>query len=144
MNWWCLSAIFFYISLGENVSIHEHRNEWFDFSGALTFGWIIPASVFLLVFGISYLKFLIQLPPRSCNGFIIAGVIYVRGALGIEIPLGLWVDATHSQGNLGYALIDSIGESMEVLGTSLFAVALLRHLLERSAGTATDHARAPV
>lgn len=131
-NWWCLAAIFFYISLDESISIHEHMNEWFDFKGALTFGWIIPASGLLLVFGISYLKFLIHLPPRSRNGFILAGSIYVGGALGIEIPLGLWVTNTGSDDNLGYALIDSIGESMEVLGTSLFAVALLRHLIERT------------
>ena len=132
VNWWCLSAIFFYISLDESISIHEHMNEWFDFKGALTFGWIIPASGLLLIFGISYLKFLIHLPPRSRIGFILAGSIYVGGALGIEIPLGLWVTNTGSDDNLGYALIDSIGESMEVLGTSLFAVALLRHLIERT------------
>ena len=130
-NWWCLSAMFFYISLDESISIHEHMNEWFDFKGALTFGWIIPASIFLLVFGISYLKFLIHLPRTTRIGFIISGCIYVGGALGVEIPLGMWVTATGSDDNLGYALIDSIGESMEVLGTSLFAVSLLRHLLER-------------
>lgn len=131
-NWWCLAAIFFYISLDESISIHEHMNEWFDFKGALTFGWIIPASGLLLVFGISYLKFLIHLPRATRIGFILAGSIYVGGALGIEIPLGLWVTNTGSDDNLGYALIDCIGESMEVLGTSLFAVALLRHLIERT------------
>ena len=132
LNWWCLSAVFFYISLDESISIHEHMNEWFDFKGALTFGWIIPAAVFLLVFGLSYVKFLIHLPRTTRIGFLIAGSIYVSGALGIEIPLGMWVTNTGSDDNLGYALIDSVGESMEVLGTSFFVVALLRHLIERT------------
>ena len=132
-NWWCLSAMFFYISLDESISIHEHMNEWFDFKGALTFGWIIPASIFLLVFGLSYVKFLIHLPRATRSGFIISGCIYVGGALGVEIPLGMWVTNTGSDDNLGYALIDSIGESMEVLGTSLFSVTLLRHLIDHAA-----------
>lgn len=101
VNWWCLSAIFFYILLDESVSIHGHRNEWFDFSGALTFGWIIPASIFLLVFGVSYLKFLIHLPAATHKGFIVAGIIYVSGALRIAVPLGLWVTATGKEDNLG-------------------------------------------
>jgi hypothetical protein len=68
--------------------------------------------------------------------FIVAGLVYVGGALGMEVPLGLWA-ARHGEDNLGYVLIDFVEEVMEMSGAALFLLSLLRHLaaLQRGAET---------
>jgi len=127
-HWFVLGAAFLYISLDEVVTIHEKMNGWFDMDGALYYGWIIPAGTFVLVMGLSYLPFLKHLPARTRRRFIVAGCLYVGGALLMEIPLGLWRDSAGTSANLGYALIDFVEETMEMLGICLFITALVDHL----------------
>jgi hypothetical protein len=59
--------------------------------------------------------------------FLIAGAIYVGGALGMELPLGWWTERAGSD-NLVYALIDGVEETMELSGTTLFLLALVEYL----------------
>jgi hypothetical protein len=126
-HWWLLSALFLYISLDETAGIHEQANQWFDLSGAFYFGWVIPAAILVGLLGIAYLRFLAALPPRSRRGFVVAGLFYVGGALGVELVLGWWTDRIGDQ-NFGYAAIDWVEESMEMIGVTLFLLCLLEHL----------------
>ena len=127
-HWAGLSAAFFFISLDESITIHEEMHGVVDGGGgAFYFNWIIPASGILLLGGLAYLRFLKHLPARSRRDFMIAGSIFVGGALLMEIPLGLWTDANGSS-NMGYVLIDAVEETMEMVGSALFIVALIRHL----------------
>jgi len=128
-QWAVLAVVFAYMSLDETAQIHERLNSVHALSGlrgVFYFGWIIPASVLVLVAGVAYLPFVFRLPKPSRTSFIVAGVIYVGGALVMEMPLGAWA-TRHGENNLGYALIDAVEESMEMAGASLFLVALLRH-----------------
>ena len=126
-HWCSLGAIFAYISLDEFTTIHERANSWFDLGGVFYFGWVIPAFFIVGTIGLSYLGFLRALPVGSRVRFVIAGALYVGGALFVELGLGYWTDLEGSN-NVGYALIDLLEESMEMSGASLFLVALLRHL----------------
>ena len=45
----------------------------------------------------------------------------------MELPLGYWTER-HGNDNLVYALIDLVEESLELLGVSLFLVALVEYL----------------
>ena len=126
-HWWCLAAAFWSISLDEFVSFHEAMSLWFNFGGVLYFGWVIPAAGAVAVFGLCYIRFLAALPAVSRHGFVLAGAVYVTGALGMELPLGYWTDMAGSH-NFVYALIDLVEEGLELLGTSLFLLALVRHL----------------
>jgi hypothetical protein len=117
------------MSLDETAQIHERLNSLHVLShlrGVFYFGWIIPASVIVLLVGAAYLPFVFHLPKATRVRFIVAGVIYVGGALVMEMPLGAWA-TKHGEDNLGYALIDAVEETMEMVGASLFLVALLRH-----------------
>lgn len=128
-QWAVLAAVFGYMSLDETAQIHERLNSLHALSGlrgVFYFGWIIPASVVVLLVGVAYLPFVFHLPTASRRRFIVAGVIYVGGALVMEMPLGAWA-TRHGEDNLGYALIDAVEETMEMVGASLFLVALLRH-----------------
>jgi hypothetical protein len=37
-HWWVLALVFFYISLDESATIHEHANAWFRLPGIFYFG----------------------------------------------------------------------------------------------------------
>ncbi len=131
VRWWVLAAAFLYISMDETVSLHESASTWFDFGGFLYYGWVIPASVIVAIMGVSYLPFLAHLPHRTRWQFVLAGAIYVGGAIGVEFPLGYWTDLTNSK-NLIYGLIDLVQESMEILGITLFLCALSEILAGQS------------
>ena len=128
-QWAVLAGVFGYMSLDETAQLHERLNSLHVLSnlrGVFYFGWIIPASVIVLLVGVAYLPFVFHLPKGTRARFIVAGAIYVGGALVMEMPLGAWA-TRHGEDNLGYALIDAVEETMEMVGASLFLVALLRH-----------------
>jgi len=124
--WSLLSAVFGYLSIDEAVGLHEQLNEVVHLGGPFYFGWIIPAGAAVLLVGAAYLRFLRALPAETRRRFLVAGALYVGGALLMEIPLGLWTEA-RGDGGLGYALIDFAEESLEMTGATLFLLALLRH-----------------
>lgn len=126
-HWFVLALVFFYISLDEAVSIHEAWGGWTDAGGVLYFDWVIPGSILVLILCASYFQFLRALPRRTAAGFVLAGAITVGGAMGIELWLSWWTES-HGSSNLGYALIDFIEESMEILGLSMFIAVLFEEL----------------
>lgn len=122
-HWRTLALIFVYISLDESVEIHEMLNSIYHTSGFFYFGWVIPFGALVVVLGFSYWKFVMQLPQQTRKRFILAGGLYVGGALGVELPLGYWTDL-HGDENLTYGMLDWVEESMEIVGMSVFAWAL--------------------
>lgn len=127
LHWWFLALAFAYISLDEFVEIHEYASNWFDFGGVLFYGWVIPAGIIVFILGILYLRFLRDLPQATRSRFILAGSVYVGGALGVELGLGYWT-SVHGNENLGYTLIDWVEESMEIVGIGLFLYALVEYM----------------
>lgn len=134
-HWWALAGVFAYISLDESVGLHEHLGGLLSLGGVLFFTWVVPAAVLVLLGGIAFLPFLTRLPPRRREQFILAGVLYVSGALVMELPLGWWTEQ-HGNDNLVYALIDHVEEALELVGASLFLAALVEELGERVVLTA--------
>jgi hypothetical protein len=128
-RWRALSVGFLYIALDELLGIHEAAGGLVDLDHLIHFDWIVPASFLLLALGVFFLPFLRHLPPPMRNRFLLAGAIYVGGAVGMELPLGWWT-ARHGAHNLGYALIDAVEESLEMIGLNLFLLALLDHLAD--------------
>ncbi len=126
-HWWGLAAGFAYISLDEVVQIHEFAGVWLDLDGVLYFSWVLPAGVLLLLLGVAYFRFVLSLPQVTRGRFVIAGGIYVGGAVLMELPLGMWTEQ-HGQQNFGYAAIDAIEESLELIGIRFFLLALLDYL----------------
>ena len=129
-HWWGLAAAFLYLSMDESVGLHEHLSDWVHLHGVLYFSWVVPAGVAVLALALAYLPFLAHLPVRPRRQFLVAGALYVTGALGMELPLGYWTEL-HGNDNLVYALIDLVEESLELLGASLFLAALVEYLEAR-------------
>jgi hypothetical protein len=124
VRWMVLSGLFAYISFDELVQVHEVASAWFDTGGVLYFGWVIPAAAIVLGLGLWYLPFVRALPPRTRRRFLAAGVVFVGGALLVELPLGWWTERAGAD-NLIYALIDWVEETLELAGVSMFLLALL-------------------
>ncbi len=127
-HWGLLSLAFFYLCMDEAFELHEKSMEPMhrivETGGALYYGWIIPASICILIMGIVYFKFLFNLPGRTRNLFIAAGIIYVGAAIGFEMiegPLdqkGQWMSLT-------YAILVMIEETLEMFGIALFCYAII-------------------
>lgn len=136
-HWRVLGLIFLYISIDEAVMIHESLNaplrSALAVGGIFYFAWVIPFAAFLLLLLLAYLKFLLHLPRRSGALFVLAGAVYVGGALGTELPIGAWYDA-HGGDNLVYGLLNLGQESLEILGASIFCAALVGYLAARFGG----------
>jgi hypothetical protein len=128
-HWWGVAAVFAYASLDEAAELHEHLGGHLDTSGVLYFDWVIPAVAILGVLAAVFLPFVRALAPATRRRLILAGAIYIGGAVGMELPLGWWVERAGSD-NLGYALIDWVEETMEMIGASLAVVALVAHRRE--------------
>lgn len=130
-HWRALAIGFVYISIDEAVSLHELLGELFDTEGLLHFGWVIPAAVIVLVVGLAFVGFLRRLDRPTARRFVLAGAIYVTGAVLFELPLGWWTER-HGADSPGYALIDWCEETLEFTGLTLFAATLLARLEGRT------------
>lgn len=119
LAWWGLAAGFFYISVDEVLELHEQWGRPFHYGGVLHFGWVLPAGCIVLLLAVLYTRFLARLPPRVRNRLLLAGGIYVLGAVVMELPLGYWAEK-EGEKTLGYALIDWVEETLEMTGIVLF------------------------
>ncbi|PRQ06525.1 hypothetical protein [Enhygromyxa salina] len=130
-KWWvALAAIFLLMSLDESIELHEELYG-LALGGALYFSWVVPGAAITLCFCAAYLRFWLGLPTPTRRGFAAAFVIYVGGALGMELPLGLWFER-HGNENLGYASLDFVEESMEIAGLSVFLLVIAGYLRDRA------------
>ncbi|MGB7159478.1 MAG: hypothetical protein WBD40_15530, partial [Tepidisphaeraceae bacterium] len=140
-HWRWLAIVFLYLSIDEAVSIHElaidpmRRLLGDTAHGVLHFAWVVPGMAVVLAMGLTYLRFLLHLPRRVRIGVAVAGVMYVGGALGMEMLGGYVAERTGTE-TIPYALIALVEEFMEMMGVVLFIDALLAHL-----GTCTGELR---
>lgn len=130
--WAALSAIFALLSLDEIVGMHElfseHLHEYLHTSGAFRFAWAFPALVLVLFVGATYLPMLSRLTLRRRVQFIVAGLIYVGGAVGMEMVGSKVFSAAGDKITPMYIVCNHLEEFMEMFGIVLFNAALIEHL----------------
>ena len=130
-HWAGLAAIFVLMAADEMLVIHELsigpiRRLLGITSGPLLFAWVVPALAFVAAFGGVYLRFVLALPARSRNLIVLAGLVYVGGALGLELASGLYVSARGH--DLGYGVLSTIEEVAEMCGIAVLLYALVDYL----------------
>lgn len=134
LHWWILSAIFCFLAFDEAFSIHEAIGDLIESrqstSGALKYVWVVPYGVLALLVLSTYVKFLIHLPVIHRVLFIVAGGLYVGGALGMELLEGAIVD-TCPDYCLPLLVMVTLEELMEMTGAALFIYALLHFIAIR-------------
>ena len=122
-HWAILSIIFLYLSADEAASIHEKAGSLLatfintgDFSHYL---WVLLYGPLVVVFALAYRGFLSRLPPNARRLFFTAGLLYVGGALGMEVVDGLYA-VSYGRSSFGYFLLTQVEEVLEMLGVIVF------------------------
>ena len=130
-NWKWLSIVFVCLAIDEACSIHEISvpilRTVINSGGFLYFPWILPASILIIFFLISFRKFIFNLPKKTRTLFILAGAIYLAGAIGMEAISGYIAD-TPGLYIHAYAIAATIEELLEMLGIVVFINALLTYI----------------
>lgn len=130
-HWTGLSLIFLYLSADEAASLHEKVSTVLEgqlnTGGILHYAWVLPYGFIVLVFAMVYFKFVLDLPARTRLLFVIAGVLFVGGAIGAEMITAYYAD-TGRRESLTYYLVAHVEEVLEMLGVVVFIYALLLYI----------------
>lgn len=133
-HWAFLALTFLYISIDETGSVHERTiipmRTALGLTGFFFYGWVVLAIPVLVVFGLSYLRFLRHLPRRFQVMFCLAALVYVSGALGVEMIEGYYDDLLGGGGesDLTFALMVAVEEVFEMLGVLILIRALMEYI----------------
>jgi hypothetical protein len=129
-NWGWLAAVFLCLSLDEAAAIHEQAGYFFrdrlHAGGLLHFAWVIPGAILVAVFVLSFRKFLRDLPLDTRVRFVVAGAVYVGGALGLELVEGAVFESAGK--NAVFHVLVLVEETLEMVGVLIFMDALLRYM----------------
>jgi hypothetical protein len=133
-HWTALASLFCLLSLDEAASFHESLilplQTHFGANGIFFFAWMIPGVFFVGAVGLAFFKFVLNLDRLTRNRFIVAGSLFVGGALGMEWVGGAFIDALGEE-HILYITAAATKETLEMLGVTLFIVAILKHLETR-------------
>ncbi|MHA1164456.1 MAG: hypothetical protein ACTSP0_02595 [Alphaproteobacteria bacterium] len=140
VQWYVLAFVFVLMSVDESASFHEvlisPLRPLFSFSSYLHYAWIVPGSIFVLLFGLAYIRFVFAMKPQMRNRIILSGGLFVIGALGMEAIGGHFFSAG-GPGNPYYIASFLIEETLEIVGLTLFATTLLKYIPQHVEDTAT-------
>lgn len=143
--WLVLAAVFTLFSLDEVAGLHEGLNRLqgvLDTSGPLFFAWVIPATIAVVAFGLWMLPFLGDLDRRLSIPLVVAGGIYVGGALLLEFVEGaLFVPGEEE--TLTYEMVANTQEFFEMVGVALFIGALFLYLRDDLGVRISQHRTPP-
>ena len=127
LGWYGLSFIFIFLSIDEMTSIHEQLITPFrtalNLSGLLFYSWVIPYGFLLLVLLSFYFKFLMRLPRKTLRLFVLSGIIYLTGAILLDMAEGALVEEYGWYDPL-YCFLYTCEEFLEMLGLIIFIYAL--------------------
>lgn len=133
-SWWLFAFVCVLLSLDEMLELHERL----DMIGAelskyvpfdLRFTWVIPGAIIATVIVLLLLRTVISLPKGVRNGLILAGVIFVSGAIGAETLSGLVLAASTGEPPPLFFALTLLEETLEMGGIAL-CIASLLHLIE--------------
>ena len=129
-HWKALTFIFLFLAVDELCSIHELSipllRGAINAHGLLYFTWVVPAFFLLIIFLLVFRKFIQSLPIKTKILFLLAGFVYVTGALGMELIGGHIADSYGY--NTLYGFASSIEEILEMLGVVIFIHGLLFYI----------------
>ncbi|MFT6389610.1 MAG: hypothetical protein ACJAUP_003003 [Cellvibrionaceae bacterium] len=122
LSWFILAFGFCFLSLDEVAGFHELINTVVTIAHWTFFGLLA-----VILVAIIYARFLWNLPTRTRSFFIVSGLIYIGGAIGIEWST-IWYEEHDHLDSLAYNLWNALEELLEMLGVSVFIYALLDYM----------------
>lgn len=88
---------------------------------------VVLAAVATAMVAVAYRRFPRDLPPASLRRLVIAAVLYVAGAAGMELFTAAH-EESHGAHGMTIALLTTVEESLEMAGSIVARDALLAHL----------------
>lgn len=133
--WATLSCGFLVMATDEAWSFHEglsmpvRKLLGNENLGIFYFAWVIPGTAFVLILALFFWRFILHLPAKTRQAFLMAATVYIGGAIGIELIGGSFAEA-HGTRNLSYIMIVTFEESFEMAGLIIFIWALLVYIAD--------------
>lgn len=139
--WLYLACIFVFLSLDENLSLHEELNEPFRLAlntsgGFLQYAWVIPYTLAVAAIAVFIFPMVRRLAPGIRKLFLLSAGLYLSGALGMEMTSAHYrgnMEMVEAETDVVYRIIISCEESLEIAGLIMLVYALLT-LLAREYG----------
>lgn len=133
-HWVFLAVIFLLFSIDEVAALHETLAApvrfAFGLDGIFYYAWVLPALIAVVVLGIAYTRFLLELPAPIKQRVIVAAVLLIGGAVGLEMVAGTFA-GTPARDGWPYFIVSTIEETMEMASAILMVDTLLLYLEER-------------
>ena len=140
--WLFMSILFLYLSIDESTSIHENFGNIHRYlvgkeliPPILDFRvWILYGVFFIFAVAIVLLPIVRRVPTDTRRYFLIAGCVFVTGAVGFEY-LGGWIEesgSVESTKDVAYVVEGLFEEGFEMYGVAIFNCALYREILRRN------------
>lgn len=132
-SWNVLAVGFVYLAFDEAASIHEvlmdPMRDVLTRVGlpALNFAWTVIGAPAAFVVALVFRRFIVSLDRTTRRRFILAGAVFLGGALGLE-SIG---SAVYAGNQTVYRAVVTLEEGMEMAGMVIFIDALLRYLREQ-------------
>ncbi len=131
-HWGVLSLVFLLLAFDEFGSVHEQATRrlrsLFDIQGGpFRYAWVIPAGAAVLLLGAVLLRFLRHLPRPTRRRLWLAAVLFLSGALGLELVEGAY-SSIHGKLNIVYVVMITVEETLEMLGLAVLVYALLAYI----------------
>jgi hypothetical protein len=133
-GWVLVAVTCAFLALDESFELHERLG---GLGGSvagdrLHFAWVVPGAALVCVVGLALLRRLRAQPLEVRRRLVVAGAVYLTGALVLETVSGQVLRAYG--GGKAYTLVTSAEEGLEMAGASLLLAALLLQLRQAKPG----------
>jgi len=130
LGWMGLGFVFAFLAIDEAVAIHEYFTEVFrnslNLSGYLYYAWVIPYGIGVLALAFAYIPFFLKLDLRMFKLMMLSGVVFITGAIGLELIGGKWF--VEGSPKLTLMILYTVEELLEMVGVSIFIYSLLWYI----------------
>jgi len=143
--WWLLAATFALLALDEVAMLHETAGQVLErlvpqiesLGPAFHYAWTLVGIPAVIVLALVLAPWFLRLGGRSQFLFGASAVVFVSGAVGVEM-VNSALDHAIAGRSLVYSLSTVVEETLEFAGVLLFQFALLRHLSNNPFDLAVD------
>src|SRR5690606_33587329 len=100
----------------------------FNTTGYLHFAWLLVGVPLVLIFALVYFRFMLHLPPPTRMFVVLAGGLYVGGAVFVEALSANQLALDGDTYTFPYLVLGTIEELGEMLGVIVYLYAMLAYL----------------
>jgi hypothetical protein len=138
-HWLALAFVFLCLSADEAASIHEMAapliDRWLETTGqmgtvtsVIGTSWLLAGLPFAGIVFLMFWRFLMHLPLTTRVQFLIAGGLFITGAIGVEAVGGRYLLQNGGSHTFIYQVMVLVEEGLEMVGILAFLYASLRYM----------------